>query len=185
MTVFKAVLGTLAVLVIAVLLFVYSGLYNIGADHPHNPAVRWLLETTRTRSITARVDEVVVPAGIGSAERVRRGASAYAEMCQACHLAPGIDSTPLHKGLNPQPPKLGAEAARHAPERLFWIVKHGIKMSGMPAWGESHDDQALWDVVGFLSALPQMTPQQYRELAGQTDAAGHAGSSGHADSSGH
>jgi hypothetical protein len=62
----------------------------------------------------------------------------------------------------------------HSPENLFWITKHGIKMTGMPAWGETHGDEELWDVVAFINQLGQMTPQQYQELTHASGESGHS-----------
>jgi mono/diheme cytochrome c family protein len=95
----------------------------------------------------------------------------YGSMCQVCHLGPGIDATPVHAGLTPQPPRLSEAAKEYSPERLFWIVKHGIKMSGMPAWGETHPDKELWNVVAFLQRLPQLGPQEYQALTQKTSMA--------------
>jgi hypothetical protein len=49
--------------------------------------------------------------------------------------------------------------------RAFWIIKHGIKMSAMPAWGKTLDDAAIWDVVSFLRKMPVMTPETYQRLS--------------------
>jgi mono/diheme cytochrome c family protein len=50
------------------------------------------------------------------------------------------------------------------PRQAFWVIKHGIKMSAMPAWGLSHDDATIWSIVAFLKKLPDMTPEQYKEI---------------------
>ena len=50
------------------------------------------------------------------------------------------------------------------PAEQFWVVKHGLKMTGMPAWGVTHDDELLWDVVAFLRKLPELSADQYRAL---------------------
>ena len=49
--------------------------------------------------------------------------------------------------------------------RAFWIIKHGIKMSAMPAWGKTLDDAAIWDLVAFVRKLPEMTPETYAQLS--------------------
>lgn len=103
-------------------------------------------------------------------KRVLAGAGQYAEMCEGCHLAPGVADTPLRQGLYPKPPEL----ARHRmdPQTSFWIVKHGIKMTGMPAWGPSHGDDVLWSVVAFLQKLPDLDARQYRDLVSRAPADG-------------
>ena len=174
MSVLKTLLAVVIVFVAGMVLFAYSGVYNIAADEPHWSATRWLLETTRSQSIARRDDSVNVPADLADTARIRRGVQSYGAMCQICHLGPGVKPTPLHEGLNPKPPQLVKEVAHHAPENLFWIVKHGIKMSGMPAWGATHGDEELWDVVAFLKQMEQMTPQQYEQLTRDAGKSTHA-----------
>jgi mono/diheme cytochrome c family protein len=174
LTALKSLLGFIIGLIIVVLLFVYSGVYNVAADEPHSPVVQWLMETTRTQSIALRDDTSKAPPDLADVQRIRRGAQSYAAMCEMCHLAPGLDPTPIHVGLNPQPPRLAKEAGHYSPESLFWIVKHGIKMTGMPAWGETHSDEELWDIVAFVDRLGKMTPQQYQELTSTPGGAGPA-----------
>ncbi|PWF55623.1 c-type cytochrome [Massilia glaciei] len=173
----KRVFGTLLVIAIALLaallLFVYSGVYNVAASEPHTRAVRWLLETTRNQSIIDRAEAVITPTDLNSEQRTVRGARLYASMCQLCHLAPGVEPTALHRGLNPQPPRLSAEASEHSSRYLFWTTKHGIKMTGMPAWGETHSDEELWDIVAFIKELPVMTAAQYQAAIQAPAAASH------------
>jgi hypothetical protein len=101
------------------------------------------------------------------------GAEHYAEMCTGCHLAPGMKDTEIRAGLYPRPPNLVEHGAHRKPAEMFWIIKHGLKMTGMPAWGVTHDDQGIWGIVAFLQKLPDLSPQQYEELVTQGRAAGH------------
>src|SRR5678815_1500256 len=153
----------LLVLIGAAAVGIYAGLYNIAADVPHTQPVYWLLETVRDRSIAARSRDIVVPNDLGDANRISKGAGQYAEMCSGCHLAPGMKRTEISRGLYPRAPQL-----RHrtdlTPAEQFWIVKHGVKMTGMPAWGVTHQDELLWDVVAFVRKLPELTPEQYETL---------------------
>jgi mono/diheme cytochrome c family protein len=91
-------------------------------------------------------------------------------MCTGCHLAPGLPENEMRPGLNPKPPLL-AHGAPGDPAEEFWIVKHGIKMTAMPAWGRTHSDAEMWNIVAFLQLLPKLSPQQYRALVAK--AAGH------------
>lgn len=166
----KRALGAAAVLTLLAALaaaFVYSGAYNIAADEPHWPLTERLIATLRTRSIEARAGGVAVP-DLADRKRVLKGAGQYAEMCAACHLAPGVPDTPLRQGLYPKPPELAKH--RMDPRTSFWVVKHGIKMTGMPAWGASHDDETLWSLVAFLQKLPELDARQYRELVDKAPA---------------
>lgn len=182
----STVIVIIAASVIAALVVIYSGMYSVAADQSHWRATRWLLETTRTQSIKARLDDVVIPADLESQERVRRGAVGYVEMCQSCHLAPGVAPTPLHQGLSPEPPVLAeAHSHNHGPEYLFWIIKHGIKMTGMPAWGETHGEDELWDLVAFVQKLPALKQDEYRSLTTENSDNKHNNIDGHGHSHQH
>ena len=137
----------------------WSGAYNVAADEPHNPAVHRLLEIGRERSVAVRTAALQVP-DLGSAELVHQGAGNYAAMCAGCHLRPGMGDTELRRGLYPQPPELSARQGS-TPARDFWIIKHGLKASAMPAWGLSMDDEAIWGMVAFLRWLPGRSPADY------------------------
>ena len=132
---------------------IYAGLYNIAADVPHSQPIYWLYETIRDRSVAARARDIVVPTDLDDANRISTGAGLYAEMCSGCHLAPGMKRTEISRGLYPRAPELRRQTDL-TPAKQFWIVKHGVKMSGMPAWGITHDDELLWDVVAFVRKLP-------------------------------
>jgi len=92
-------------------------------------------------------------------------------MCADCHFAPGTQQSEIREGLYPQPPNL-TEKTDLVPAEMFWAIKHGIKMSAMPAWGKTHDDQNIWGIVAFLQQLPDLTPEQYRALV-QSNSRGH------------
>jgi mono/diheme cytochrome c family protein len=141
--------------------FVYSGLYNIGADDHHTKPVYAVLQTLRDQSIHFRSKDLVVP-NLEDPQLILKGAGQYAAMCTSCHLAPGMHDSEIRPGLYPQPPNLSQH--HFDPKTEFWAIKHGIKMSAMPAWGGSHDDATIWSMVAFLQKLPNMTPQQYKDI---------------------
>jgi mono/diheme cytochrome c family protein len=159
--------GLVAVALLALLgaaaVAVYAGLYNVAADVPHTQPVYWLFETARDRSIASRAQDIVVPNDLTDPARISSGAGQYAEMCSVCHLAPGMERTEISRGLYPRAPELWRKTDLTAAEQ-FWIVKHGVKMTGMPAWGVTHSDELLWDVVALLRKLPELTKEQYEAL---------------------
>jgi mono/diheme cytochrome c family protein len=136
------VIGSLLVLAGAAAAVVYAGLYNIAADTPHTQPVYWLFETVRDRAVAIRARDVVVPNDLEDANRISKGAGQYAEMCSGCHLAPGMKRTEIGRGLYPRAPELRRQTDR-TPAEQFWIVKHGVKMTGMPAWGITHEDEGV------------------------------------------
>ena len=155
--------AVLAVGVISAGLFIESGLYNIGADDHHTKIVLATIEQLRERSIGVRARAVEVPP-LENPNRVMAGAQSYAALCVGCHLAPGVTKSDIRPGLYPHPPNLAQEDTKDT-QRAFWIIKHGIKMSAMPAWGKSLDDAKVWDIVAFVRKMPDMTPETYQELA--------------------
>lgn len=183
----KKLLLVVAVIVAGGAGFTYSGLYEIGADVPHWSATTGLIKIFRERSIAVRLEGIEVPQ-LGSAELLREGAEHYSAMCSDCHLAPGMDDTEIRMGLNPKPANLavsGSESEDNADfgaARQFWIIKHGIKMTAMPAWGVSHDDQSIWGLVAFLQKLPALTPDEYAALTGGK---GHVKSGAHSEAADH
>jgi len=152
---------TLVASAAAVLIYVYSGSFDAAADTLESPLTAWIAKTVRERSVAVRAADIVVPQ-LDDAAMIARGADEYAQMCAGCHLGPGVADNEFRKGLNPAAPELARVAGRAA--RQFWIVKHGVKMTGMPAWGLTHDDATLWSIVAFLQQLPTLTPEQYARM---------------------
>jgi mono/diheme cytochrome c family protein len=157
------VAGIITFLSIGGAVFVASGVYNIGADDHHTKIVLALIEQLREHSIGRRARSIVVPP-LEDPKRVASGAKHYAALCLGCHLAPGVTKSDIRPGLYPHPPNLAQEETQDS-QRAFWIIKHGIKMSAMPAWGKSLDDGAIWDIVAFVRAMPEMTPETYQQLS--------------------
>ena len=155
------VVAVLAILAAGAGVFVYSGLYNIGADDHHTKPVFALLQTLRDRSIQLRSRDIAVP-DLQDPQLILKGAGQYAAMCTDCHLNPGMTDSEIRPGLYPQPPNLSQ--VRLDPRVVFWTIKHGIKMSAMPAWGFSHDDATIWSMVAFVQKLPGMTPAEYKAI---------------------
>lgn len=163
-------------------IFVYSGIYPMGADVHHNKLTYWLLETVREKSIGNASRNIAVPP-LDDPELLLAGGPDYNDMCVDCHLKPGTLQSDMSIGLYPAPPNLSQSEDEHGhdhaddghgdPEqslrRQFWIIKHGIKASGMPAWGPTHDDQRIWAMVAFLQKLPQLTPEQYQILTARDE----------------
>ena len=157
------VLIVLAVIAAFAGVFIYAGIYNIGADAPHSKIVYNTLDQLREHSIASYARGIKPPADLNSPKRIQAGAGLYAEMCTGCHLGPGIEPSEMSQGLYPQAPQL-ARGNDHTPAQQFWIIKHGIKLSAMPAWGKTHNDELIWDMVAFLQQLPKMSPEQYKQI---------------------
>lgn len=163
----------LAVLVVAWLAVVFGGGFNVAASEGHAPAVRWTFDTAMRNSVQARAAGIAEPAVFTEAQ-IAAGAGEFKAMCEQCHGGPGVERENWAEGMQPHPPDLARAAEHWRAREVFWIAKHGIKMTAMPAFGESHDDRTLWNIAGFVKALPAMTPERYAAFEG-----GHGGEDHH------
>ncbi len=148
----------------AILIIVYTGSYNISAREDHSSFGRWALSTSMVASVQRRADQKP-PEFTNS--MIAAGAHEYQSMCEHCHGGPGIERAIWAEGMAPQPPHLTEAAAHWSPAEVFWLVSHGVKMSGMPAFGATHNEKTLWNITAFVKQLPAMTPAQYQELGDQ------------------
>ncbi len=102
------------------------------------------------------------------------GLDHYKENCVVCHGAPGVESGEIGKGLNPPAPVLDLPVVQQLTDgELFWTIKNGIRMSGMPAFGPTHLDDEIWSIVTFVRHLPQLTEKEKAELREATEEKEH------------
>lgn len=177
----KKILIATSVLVISAgigLFWVYTGFVDVRATTPHSGLTKSVLSAAMHASVKRNAKGIEVPS-LETEELILEGINDFEAMCVDCHGAPGKKPGPVGQGLNPPAPDLQMSAEHHSPAELFWITKYGIKMTGMPAWGASHDDKSLWPVVAFLTVLPEMDASGYEALRKSAKGMGH-----HADSDG-
>lgn len=158
--VLAGIVATAAATLAGVAAFIFSGAYNVAATSPHLQPIYTLLETTMRQSVRLRASGVTEPAP-GDTERAQRGVACYQSLCVQCHGAPGVAQNDIGKSMQPVPGPLVDALQRWRPRELYWITRHGIKMSGMPAWEHRLDDGQIWDVVAFIEHLPTLSPQAY------------------------
>lgn len=150
----------------------WLGIFNFAADVPHSRFISSIIEMMRERSVHVRAASIKVPV-LANTQSIVKGAGNYAAMCARCHLTPDQASTELSRGLYPAPPNLTKQTAE--PAKAFWTIKHGIKASGMPAWGKSMSDQDIWDMVAFLQRLPKLDALGYQGLVDSSSGHSHEG----------
>jgi mono/diheme cytochrome c family protein len=151
---------------IASVTYVYSGLFDVAASSSHNALERWVLDTTMKQSVVGGARSVGDPPTFRY-EMLKDGFEHYDEMCTVCHGGPGIERSEIGKGLNPQAPDLAEAVKAWTPRQLFWIIKNGVKMTGMPSFGATHNDHEVWSIVAFVEKLPQISPEQYQQMKQQ------------------
>jgi mono/diheme cytochrome c family protein len=162
-TVILTLLTALGLAVLGAFAFIYSGVYDVAATSPHWPLTYWAMDTVRTRSVEMHAKGITPPPWINDETKVVEGTPHFAAHCASCHGAPGVPRGDIADRLYPKPADLKDVAQRYTPGELFWILKNGIKMSGMPSWSD-HSDAELWVTVAFLEKLPGMTEQDYGRL---------------------
>lgn len=161
----KRFLTLVVLLVIGIFLFVWFGFFNVAATEQHSDVTLALISIIRDRSITMRTRIPDSMPSLADVELIKKGFRSYHTMCVMCHSAPGHKTTPIRRGLNPKPPKLDSQQVQHRNNaELYWIIEHGLRMTGMPAFGPSHKPEVIWSLVAFLRELPKISPQQYTEM---------------------
>ncbi len=138
-------------------LYAYSGRYNVAATVPHTEPVEWILNEVKDKSVEFHASEIRTPP-LDDPSLVEKGFALYDNMCSGCHGSPGTEPA---KGFNPPPPALVEIAGDLEPRETFWVVKHGIKMTGMPEFGSTHTDDEMWAIASFVQKLPGMTEESY------------------------
>lgn len=141
---------------------VYGGLYNVAATAPHTQLVYSLLEKAMHESVKLRA-RGIEPPPLDAAATLQRGALCFREHCEQCHGAPGVAPDAIGKGMQPNPGSLVGAASYWRARELYWITRHGLKMTGMPAWEFRLSDPDLWALVGFVKRLPYLSPAAYDE----------------------
>ena len=143
-------------------IMVESGLYNVAAASPHFKPTYWLLQTAMRRSVQLRASGIAVP-GLG-VDAARAGFCDYERHCVACHGALTIGRAHWIEGMDPAPPWLAAVPQRWTPGEAFWIIRNGVKSTGMPAWNSTLDDRQVWNLVAFLWSDANRQPGAYLKL---------------------
>jgi len=161
--------GLALVAVVGVCLFVWLGLFDVAATTGHSWPVAMLLHYTMERSVAVRAGDPPVP-NLSDPRLIMRGGAHYASGCAPCHGAPGELASPIAQGMTPVPPGLYSAGRQFTPAELFWIVKHGVKMTAMPAWPAQERSDEIWAMVAFLRALPGYTTPAYAALTGWSGA---------------
>lgn len=146
------------------LLIAWSGLYSVAASRGHWFFVEWFLTFAMSNSVETHALRIRAPA-LDDPDMVRLGAAHFHGNCAFCHGSPGTPINPTAREMLPPPPDLAKAAPQWKERELFWIVKNGLKYTGMPAWPSRQRDDEVWAVVAFLRRLPDLDRAAYRELA--------------------
>ncbi|MBY9064485.1 c-type cytochrome [Sphingomonas yunnanensis] len=168
----KRLVAALATLAAAGLLFAWSGVFNIAASSGHWAVTEWFLHWTMRNSVKTHsfFDSPADPIARDGA--TVSAAGHFAAACATCHGAPGQRPSPVMQRAMPPAPDLSVNATQWTDGQLFYILRHGVKYSGMPAWGGQGRDDEIRRMVAFVRRLPVMSAAEYRRLSGGATGAG-------------
>ena len=181
--------GALALALLVGAVVMWGGLYNFAATDPHNPVVRSAIDTAFTNWVERGADGLEPPGRFTTAQ-LENGFTEFQEYCVHCHGAPGDKPHEWTTGMRPEPPDLSRATRKWTIPQTYWIVKNGIKMTGMPAFGDTESDRTIWNISAFVNQLPNMSAEEYRALSqrlggGHSHAGeGHGGGEGSGEASG-
>jgi mono/diheme cytochrome c family protein len=159
-----ALIGALGLIVaIVAAVFFFGGYYNIAATEQDNGAVAWALIQVRQASIDRHATDTP-PGSLTDPATIQAGAKAFAARgCVNCHGGPGAQWAKFSEGLNPGPPDLKDVVGGLQPREIFWVVKNGIRMTGMPSFaGAGVPDPEIWSMVAFLKKLPTVSDADFK-----------------------
>jgi cytochrome c553 len=145
-------------------LFLWSGLYSVAASRGHWTIMERLLTFAMRNSVKTHAAGIEAPA-LGHTNLITLGAAHFHSGCAYCHGAPGVPISPIARAMLPPPPDLATQMRSWRDRELFWIVKNGIKYTGMPAWAAQQRNDEVWALVAFLRHLSSLDQRSYRDLA--------------------
>ena len=106
--------------------------------------------------------QVTLPTG---AAALAEGREHYVENCLPCHGGPGVKPAEFAQGMNPAPPDIDGALQNYTDAQLFWVIKNGLRATGMPAFGVNHKDEEIAAIAAFVRHTPHLTPKERTELA--------------------
>jgi mono/diheme cytochrome c family protein len=162
MRILAAIGGIAIVIVIAAGVYLFGGFYNVSAAVDDLGILNWALVRVRESSMDRRAN-ATPPIKLDDPATIRKGARGFAEHgCANCHGAPGVNWAKFSEGLNPGPADL-KEVADDEPGHVFWAVKNGIKMTGMPSFGKvGVPDDSIWEIVAFIKKMSSISEADYK-----------------------
>lgn len=155
----------IVVLVVVATLYFFLGRYDVSATKPHPRIVNMVFHGIAERSIKRNSAGLTVPYDVNDKNMYLKGFKEYEKMCVQCHGAPGLEPSSTGKGLFPPPPKFPEENLHeYSLKDIFWVTKNGVQMTGMPAYGPTHEDETIWAIAIFLDRSRDLSGAKYKEL---------------------
>ena len=170
MRIFLAFIGALSIIfAVVAAAFFFGGFYNVAASEDDAQIVSWALPKVREASVDRHSAGLAPPAGmkLDDPAVIQAGAKAfYQRGCVSCHGGPGVEWAKFSEGIHPDPPDL-KEVADDEPRMIFWVIKHGINMTGMPSFAKiGAEDKELWAITAFVKKFGSVKPEDFKAWTG-------------------
>ena len=154
---------------LAVFIYVRFGFLDMRADIPVNPVEKAIAMPSLDASVGRRAPKVQDPISPTDAN-LTTGMNIYQSNCSMCHGDIDRPHGKFADVLYPLSPQFVEQAPDMPANQNFFIIQHGIRWTGMPAWKQSLSDQQMWQVTTFLSHMDKLPPQvsaQWKTIAGE------------------
>ncbi|MBS1303321.1 cytochrome c [Loktanella sp. SALINAS62] len=155
--------AALTAFVTGVAAFLLGGFHELSAIRQHPALVYWGLNFVRNSVVGIAAEGVKEPPGftIGTTPL---GVALYDRHCTKCHGAPGVAPDTFALGMMPVPPNLAGVARDSPSNEIYWFIRNGLKMSGMPAWHLRLSEAEMWDITATVKAIPNLSPRDWQAL---------------------
>jgi len=156
----KVLLGavlTLALLSLSALALTWLGLMPVSADGTHSRLEARVMPVVLHASIVRHASGETNPVVLNE-DNLKAGVDTYRAMCARCHSTPEGNASVYGQSFYPPAPQLPKGMANYTDSQLFWLIKHGIRNTGMPAWAGMLSDDEIWQIVSLLKNSQDLPP---------------------------
>jgi mono/diheme cytochrome c family protein len=157
------VAATLLVLIVGGYLYLIRGYVDIAADQPPSSFERRLVMRAMDAAAERRAPEQKNPVP-PTEENLVAGAKLYLDHCAGCHGVPSNPSSQFSRSFYPPTPGFFKRAPDMPDNQNFYIVQHGIRWTGMPAWSRILSDEQIWQLATFMSHIEKLPPAARKVL---------------------
>jgi len=147
----------LVILLLSALAVMRLGLMPANADGTHSSLEARIMPLALHASIARHASADTNPISVNE-ENLQAGVSTYKAMCSRCHSTPAGNPSVYGQSFYPPAPQLLGGMSNYTDSQLFWLIKHGIRNTGMPAWGAMLSDDEIWQIVSLLKNAQDLPP---------------------------
>jgi len=148
---------TLALLSLSALAVTRLGLMPVSADGTHSRLEAQIMPVVLHAAIVRHASGETNPTPLNE-DNLKAGVDTYKTMCARCHSTPDGNASVYGQSFYPPAPQLPKGMAQYTDSQLFWLIKHGIRNTGMPAWGGMLSDDEIWQLVSLLKNSQDLPP---------------------------